>query len=238
MADEDKIWKLYAESENLFPAGKFMAQEIQEIEDQRAINQLNEYIAETTNDPLYIQVGPSLDTMPVQKNDNNTYDVSPWIVHAKNTYDSTVTTASNNYNAVTYYKYTEPEFIGAWPSKLVESRSRRADKSKEIIPIDDRRLEERARVLLDHAAEGRTSMGVRLDFFAEPDAEEADIRTEKPKRVRYPVYRKNDRVQTPIGPGSVWSIDRDGTICVEVDSDSSILHEFEKKELKKIKITL
>lgn len=58
---------------------------------------------------------------------------------------------------------------------------------------------------------------------------------EKPKRVRYPSYKKNDRVQTPNGPGNVWSVDRDGTVCVELDKDSCILHEFEKKELKKIK---
>lgn len=58
---------------------------------------------------------------------------------------------------------------------------------------------------------------------------------EKVKRVRYPAYKKNDRVNTPNGPGNVWSVDRDGTVCVELDSDPTILHEFEKKELKKIK---
>lgn len=57
----------------------------------------------------------------------------------------------------------------------------------------------------------------------------------KPKKPRYPAYKKDDRVNTPEGPGNVWSVDRDGTVCVELDSDPSILHEFEKKELKKIK---
>ncbi len=58
---------------------------------------------------------------------------------------------------------------------------------------------------------------------------------EKIKRIRYPSYKKDDRVQTPEGPGSVWSVDRDGTVCVELDKDSNILYEFEKKEIKKIK---
>lgn len=62
-----------------------------------------------------------------------------------------------------------------------------------------------------------------------------DALREKPKRTRYPSYKKEDRVQTPEGPGNVWSVDRDGTVCVELDKDPSVLYEFEKKELKKIK---
>jgi hypothetical protein len=57
----------------------------------------------------------------------------------------------------------------------------------------------------------------------------------KSKRVRHPSYKKDDRVQTPNGLGSIWSVEKDGTICVELDGDSNVLHEFEKKELKKIK---
>lgn len=48
-------------------------------------------------------------------------------------------------------------------------------------------------------------------------------------------YKKDDRVITPNGNGSVWSVDKDGTVCVELDNDPNILHEFEKKEIKKIK---
>lgn len=57
----------------------------------------------------------------------------------------------------------------------------------------------------------------------------------KAKRPRYPSYKKNDRVTTPNGLGSVWSVEKDGTVCVELDSNPSILHEFEKKEIKKSK---
>ena len=57
----------------------------------------------------------------------------------------------------------------------------------------------------------------------------------KPRKPRYPRYKKDDRVNTPNGPGNVWLVDSDGTVCVELDNDPSILHEFERKELKKIK---
>lgn len=59
---------------------------------------------------------------------------------------------------------------------------------------------------------------------------------ETAKRTRQPSYKKDDRVETPNGPGNIWSVDRDGgLVCVELDSDPSILHEFEKFEIKKIK---
>jgi hypothetical protein len=58
---------------------------------------------------------------------------------------------------------------------------------------------------------------------------------EKVKRTRSPSIKKDDRVNTPKGPGNVWGIDRDGTVCVELDNDPGLLHEFEKKELKKVK---
>lgn len=67
------------------------------------------------------------------------------------------------------------------------------------------------------------------------EARKAAKEEAKPKKPRYPAYKKNDRVNTPNGAGNVWSVDKDGTVCVELDSDPSILHEFEKKELKKIK---
>lgn len=67
------------------------------------------------------------------------------------------------------------------------------------------------------------------------DEQKEEETVEKTKRVRYPAYKKNDRVQTPEGPGNIWSVDRDGIVCVELDKDPTILHEFEKKELKKIK---
>jgi len=57
----------------------------------------------------------------------------------------------------------------------------------------------------------------------------------KIKKPRYPTYKKNDRVNTPSGQGSIWSVDKDGTVCVELDNDPSVLHEFEKKEIKKIR---
>lgn len=53
---------------------------------------------------------------------------------------------------------------------------------------------------------------------------------------RAPGIRKDDRVSTPQGPGKVYSIDIDGIVCVELDSDkdSNILYEFEKKEVEKL----
>lgn len=67
------------------------------------------------------------------------------------------------------------------------------------------------------------------------EAKRATGETTRSKRTRTPSLKKSDRVNTPNGPGSVWIIEKDGTVCVELDSDSSCLHEFEKKEIKKIK---
>lgn len=59
---------------------------------------------------------------------------------------------------------------------------------------------------------------------------------EKTRRVRSP-FKKGDRITTPKGVGTVWCVDMDGTICVQLsnDDDSDILYEFDKKEVKKIK---
>jgi len=81
---------------------------------------------------------------------------------------------------------------------------------------------------------------MKLGYVKAPDSivevlAKAAPKESRTKRPRYPAYKKDDRVTTPNGAGNVWGVDRDGTVCVELDNDPSILHEFEKKELKKIK---
>lgn len=76
------------------------------------------------------------------------------------------------------------------------------------------------------------------DFVQSAKAKKASvgiIGEPKPKRTRTPSIKKDDRVSTPNGPGKVWIVERDGTVCVELDNDNDCLHEFEKKEIKKIK---
>lgn len=40
-----------------------------------------------------------------------------------------------------------------------------------------------------------------------------------------------DKVMTPLGSGKVRIIDEDDTICVDIDPESDVLHEFDRKEV-------
>lgn len=53
----------------------------------------------------------------------------------------------------------------------------------------------------------------------------------------YSSFKKNDKVSTPNGPGTIFSIDDLHDICVELDSDKTVYYEFMVTELKKIKET-
>jgi hypothetical protein len=46
--------------------------------------------------------------------------------------------------------------------------------------------------------------------------------------------KPGDKVKTSQGQGKVYAIDRDGTICVELESDTTILYEFDMEEIELI----
>jgi hypothetical protein len=54
-------------------------------------------------------------------------------------------------------------------------------------------------------------------------------------RLSQQLIKKDDQVKTAQGMGKIWCIDKDGTICVALDSgDNSILHEFDRNEVEKV----
>lgn len=49
----------------------------------------------------------------------------------------------------------------------------------------------------------------------------------------YTSFHKNERVSTPMGLGTIRSIDEINDICVELDDDKDVYYEFSAMELKK-----
>jgi hypothetical protein len=66
------------------------------------------------------------------------------------------------------------------------------------------------------------------DVYSSPQAKE------KMTPITQTKLRKGIKVKTPKGNGKVWCVDRDGLICVALDGEDDVLHEFESNEVERV----